>query len=340
MAGKNHHHIWQLLQRGFGEKSHGDHHIWVYEKGNPPKKTVTRKYGAIKFFYGPEGSSADTNITNFENATQSFIQDARKAENGEELDPAILAPIIAHLEMRSMFLRDQISNLGERLLKTLRDYVASEKHAIKLFSSYLNNHPELIDEVLDDNGIQGEHRQIAKAYAAQLMPNATKQGAKEVSKLVGTLFNPLLEEIANTARNAHIKSLESSFAAIDRTNMHLERDYFIHRTNNAQFILPDTTLAFLMKRGASPISQKDDHLEQVLFPISSDTIVVGRARKTAIRDDATINRILANCAFSSFIAKNNCVSLSSLSSRIGRNAKVIKDSELKKMLSFDQLLQL
>ncbi len=340
MAGKNHHHNWQLLQRGFGQKLYGDHHIWVYEKGNPPKQTVTRLHGATKYFYGPEDSDADTNITNFENTTQSFIQDARNAENGKELDPTILAPIIAHLEMRSMFLREQISNLGERLLTTLKGYIASEKHSVKLFSSYIKNHPELVDEILDENGIQGEPRQIAKAYAEQLMPFATRQGAKEVSKLVKTLFDPLLDGMANTARTAHIKSLESPFVEIDRTKIHLEREYFVHRTDTAQFILPDTSLAFLMERGASPISQKDDHIKQVIFPISSDTVIIGKAKKSAIRDELTINKILANCSFESFIAKTNCENLSRLSNRIGRNAKVIKDSELKKMLSFDRLLEL
>jgi len=340
MAGKNHHHIWQLLQRGFGKKLYGDHHIWEYKKGIAPKQTVTRTYGREKFFYGPEGSAADTNITEFENSVQGFIQNARNAEDKSELDPKILASIIAHLEMRSLFLREQMSNLGERLVSTLKGYIASEEHATKLFSAYIKNHPEIVEEALDERGIQGEQRRIANIVAEQLLPNATKQGAKEVAKLAKTLFEPLLDGIAETAMNAHVESLETSFTETSRTEIHLSREYFVHRMNNTELILPDTTLAFLMKSGCAPFSQKGDQIEQVILPISSDVAIIGRNKGTTDRGDGTLNRILASCAFEAFIAKENQEDFTRLANRIGRNAHVIKDSELKKMLSFNQLLKL
>lgn len=341
MAGKNHHHVWQLLQRGFGEKLHGDHHIWVYEKGCKPRKTVTRKYGKEKYFYGPEGSVADTNITKFENSTQGSIQSWRNAETGSSIDPQTLAPIISHLEMRSMFLRGQMSNLSYKLLKTLNGYLASEKHAIKLFAAYTKNHPELIDEMLDEQGIFGkEERRIANIVAAGALPKATKAGAKEVSILVKAIFEPFLEGIAEIAKKAHIQALETSFTEASRTDMHLSFEYSVRRLSIANLILPDTILAFLKKDGCSPISQKGDDIEQVIFPISSGVAIIGKKKGSADRTDAALNKILASCAYREFVARANHNNFIKLASRIGRNAQIIKDSELKKMVSFDQLLGL
>jgi hypothetical protein len=125
MAGKHQHHIWQLLQRGFSQRSFGDDHIWVYEQNTSPRKTVTRLFGEEKFFYGKENSKADKNISDFENSVQGAIQDARAADNGTELDHEIFAAIISHLEMRSSFLRTSLSHIGERLIGALKKYLSS-----------------------------------------------------------------------------------------------------------------------------------------------------------------------------------------------------------------------
>ena len=63
MAGKEHHHVWRMLQRGFGEKRGKDHHIWVYSKDEKPKQKGTGNFGVEKYFYGPEGSETDQKIT-------------------------------------------------------------------------------------------------------------------------------------------------------------------------------------------------------------------------------------------------------------------------------------
>ena len=125
MAGKEQHHVWRMLQRGFGEKRGKDHHIWVYRKGTKPSRKGTRNFGVDRFFYGPEGSETDKSITNFENSVQSSIQDARKLDDGAELSASFVAPLIAHLEVRSNFLRSELSNLTERMQAALTDHLSS-----------------------------------------------------------------------------------------------------------------------------------------------------------------------------------------------------------------------
>ena len=106
MAGKRQHHIWQFIQRGFGEKRGKDHHIWVYEKGCPPRKTVTRKHGVEPFFFSEgDDNTADDTITNFENSIHSYFQELRTSGAETRIASELVAPFVVHLEMRSLFLR-------------------------------------------------------------------------------------------------------------------------------------------------------------------------------------------------------------------------------------------
>ena len=121
-ADKEHHPVWQMLQRGFGENRGKDHHIWVYCKGAKPKQKGTGNFGVDRYVYGPEGSETDTSIAKFENSVQGGIQDARKMNDGAELNRAFAAPLIAHLEMRSNFLRSELSNMIKRMFAALNDH--------------------------------------------------------------------------------------------------------------------------------------------------------------------------------------------------------------------------
>ena len=145
MAGKQHHHVWRMLQRGFGEKKGKDHHIWVYRKGMKPSQRGTRNFGVDKFFYGPEGSETDESITKFENSVQGEIQDARTFDNGTELSAAFVAPLIAHLETRSNFLRQELSNLLERIQFVLGEHFSSTEKLKKMAKDYLKENPEQIN---------------------------------------------------------------------------------------------------------------------------------------------------------------------------------------------------
>ena len=59
MAGKEQHHVWRMLQRGFSFTDRGPDQIFVYSRNGPPQQTVTRNVGVEKFFYGDPNSPAD-----------------------------------------------------------------------------------------------------------------------------------------------------------------------------------------------------------------------------------------------------------------------------------------
>lgn len=340
MAGKRQHHVWQMLQKGFSWQEHGDHHVWVYRNSSEPKQTVTRKFGRVNSFYGPEGSAADTNITEFENSVQGFIQEVRGAYSGQEIDCDTSAAIVSHLEMRSLFLRDELSRVGERIMSTLRSYLTSERHAATLMSAFVKNHPEMIDEALVKAGIPAEMHSLARHVVTQNLPKAIGNGVDEMAVIAEMLFAPLLEVMADTAKNAHNQTLERNFAEAERTNAHRSMRYYVYRDDDGQLILPDTSLAFFKKNGCAPVSQKGDKIEGVIVPISRHVAIIGKAAPEFTRDGETIRKVLASCSYEAFLAAERSEDLRKLASRISRNAHLISEIEFKRIIRFRDLLDL
>jgi len=164
-----------MLQRGFGEKRGKDHHVWVYRKGVKPSQKGTGNFGVDRYFYGPEGSETDRRITEFENSVQSDIQDARKMDAGAELDAAFVAPLIAHLEVRSNFLRSELSNMTERMLVALDEHFSSTTKVQAMIKDYLRNNPKKVDAFFAKNFVPVDQRDDAlvliDAYVDNLPPN-------------------------------------------------------------------------------------------------------------------------------------------------------------------------
>lgn len=323
MAGRRHHHVWQILQRGFGEKRGKDHHIWVYRKGQLCERTVARLFGMEKHFYGPENSETDAVITEYENESQSTIQDLRKLPNGTVVDSEYAAVLIAHLEMRSAFLRKQASEEMQSAVHGLIDGFQSPKKLRAMMLEYLRNNPEEVDKFLGQNLILPNQR-ANMAKLAETMVAALSD--HEVAKTMAPGLDKLREvanEFPEMVKSGQNKALALSAAGIKRSELHLGRRYSLLRFQEGSFILPDTTLAFATKAGASPFSQADDEIEAVILPIAAGVAIVGSGTGDVPYTLKTINRLLAGCAFQAFVANASSSSLQSLSNRIGKYAKLL-----------------
>ena len=339
MAGKRQHHIWQFIQRGFGEKRGKDHHIWVYEKGRPPRQTSTRKYGVEPFFFSEgDDNTADDTITDFEISIQSHLQDLRTADNETDIDPEFMAPFVTHLELRSLFLREEMSSLGEKMLAGIQGIFEDERKAAKLMLSYMQSHPELIDEKFSEFGIEEEMIPVVKAYIDLQIPGLIKQQAAPLAEMARSFLTPLIREMPRISKNAHLRSFGEGFSEIERTSQHLKMNYKFCKSID-DILLPDTGLAFFKRKGLAPFSQKDDDIVDLIIPLGSSSYIYGFSKDTTQRSTKTINSALASCSYQSFIARNEAPSFHKLTNKIGKQATLISDHEIEKIISLDNLLK-
>ncbi|WP_170360321.1 hypothetical protein [Ruegeria arenilitoris] len=335
MAGKKHHHIWQMLQRGFGTKRGKDHHVWIYAKGQPPKQTVTRLFGMEKHFYGPEGSDADANITKYENENQSIVLEVRQLPNGADVDSEFAATLIGHLEIRSAFLREEISTSFQKGVTGLANSIESPDALRKVMLKYLKENPKGVDALLAQNFIQNRDRDQVKRLLEEALNHFPQQALLEAIDPAASQLKAFSELIPGIAKDTQNKLLAETASDYQRLNLYRGFQYRVFRPDKGQFILPDTTLCFTKRDGAAPFAQKGDELEAVALPLSSSVAIVGSRSGELPYSLKTLNRLLAACSFRSFIASRDDEAFRSLSSRIGKYAKLIDDKDLD--ISLDEL---
>lgn len=338
MAGKEHHHIWRMLQRGFGEKRGADHHIWVYRNGVEPSQKGTRNFGVDKFFYGPEGSETDKSVTDFENSVQGDIQDVRKLDDGAGLDPAFVAPLIAHLEVRSNFLRSELSNMTERMKAALTDHFSSRAKVRVMIKDYMKKHPEEIDAFFAKSFVPSDERVEAFKLFDAYVDNLPQGVAEEMFGDKVAEFFQMANLVPDGIKETHNRAILAIKPASPRIKALGEYVYTVYRPNDGQLILPDTCAAFVGRKNVAPFSQPKDDMHTVIIPISSEVAIVGRKGKEEPLELKTINRLLAGCAYYAFVARINDPILVSLAGRIGKHARMMSDKEIRELFAFEQLL--
>lgn len=334
MAGNKQHHFWQLLQRGFGEKRKKFTYVWVYEKGEAPRQKKTENFGFEEHFYGPENSLADLTITNFEDANQLKIQQLRAMENGSHVDPDFAASLITHLEIRTEFLRSEATQLIGQMTEGLANQFRSPDDLRVLVRSYLETDPKILDEFLGKNFVHPNQRENASTMIKKLidaLPDETLQtyfGAQ-----IGR-FDAFSTMMADAIKLGQNKALTRDVSSQNRTRLHLDREYEIYRPTDGFLILPDTTLAFINRDDATPFSQPKDNTEVVVIPISKEVAILGKTKPQTNRPLKTINRILAGCAYKAFVGHEQSDQLQSLTNRIGKFSKLMRDEDVKKKITF------
>lgn len=317
-----------MLQRGFGQKRGKDHHVWIYSRNEPPRQTVTRLFGVEKHFYGPEGSLADLNITKYENDNQSTIQEIRKLPNGSEVDQNFAANLIAHLEMRTAFLREDASTKMQKGMISLLDRFTSAKELKSFMVDYLKKNPAELEARLAKEFIPVNQRDGYKNIAYKLIEMLPDDEVKASFDPGVSFFRNFIEQFPEIMNHSQNKVIAENEDFPLRAKLHMKNRYSVFRLDSGSFILPDTTLAFVKKNGASPFIDKNDEVSAVILPVSRDVAIVGHTQSHFYLSIKAMNRILAGCSFKSFIAGDKSPQLQSLTGRIGKYAKLISDRDL------------
>ena len=333
MAGNNQHHVWQMLQRGFGEKRGKDHHVWVYSKTEPARQTATRLFGAEKHFYGPEGSLADLNITKYENENQSTIQEIRRLPNGADVDREFAANLIAHLELRSAFLREDASEKMQKAMTELLRQFTSPKELRAAMVNYLKGNPDKLDKFLGKEFIPVNQRAGFVEIIHRLIETLPEEKILEHFSADFFPINQFIKEFPSIMNASQNRILGENEDFPLRAKLHMQKQYSVLRPASGSFILPDTTLAFIKKEGASPFIDKNDNIESVVLPIAHDVAIIGRSGVNTNYPLKAINRILAGCSFKAFIAREQSLQWQGLTKRIGKYARLISDRDLNRIIS-------
>ena len=179
MAGRKHHHVPQFLQRRFGLQGAKSTKIVVYSASKPPFIANTSGFGAERDFYADgDDFFVDDLITSFEGDIQSFVFRLVEGDLAALADKATIASLVAHLEMRSMFLRNQLFEISGMMSDFFESVFGSRKTLIKLMENHLMENPDLLrSELTKHFGDDAPISALEEFILPQIQPLIVQQSA-------------------------------------------------------------------------------------------------------------------------------------------------------------------
>lgn len=331
MSGRNQHHFWQVLQRGFGVQRKPDYTtVFVYQKDKPPFPVGTRNFGAERdFFDFRPGSGADDLITKTEHELQGLV---RYLQNGGQVTAdhtESISVLIAHLETRTKFLRQHFAEAVSDLMGELNQWFANPEIFKKMMKKYASDNPEKIDALLAQ---YVDEPSVRAALANVIIENLDMLGAEIIQSASDDathLMKAFAENICEIAKQSHITAILSTTSDSVRRDRYLGLNYRMQSGFGGNLICPDTMTSFLTGGKPKPFLDKDDRLEAVLLPLTSDLMLIGETSASVDRTNQSVLRILASTSYTAFIASSDVPDLCRLSSRIGKNAQVLSGADIK-----------
>lgn len=331
MSGRNQHHFWQVLQRGFGVQRKPDYTtVFVYQNNKPPFPVGTRNFGAERdFFDFMPGSGADELITKTENELQGLV---KYLQNGGQLTgdhTGSISVLIAHLETRTKFLRQHFAETASDLLGEMNRWFANPITFKKMIKKYASDNPDEISAQLAEY-VEGPSTRAA--LIEFMIENFDMLGTKIIESASDDAAHSMTafaENILELAKQSHIKAILSTTRDSIRRDRYLGLNYRLKSGFGGNLICPDTMTSFLTDGKPKPFLDKEDRLEAVLLPLTSDLMLIGESSTSVDRTSQSVLRILASTSYKAFIANSDAPDLRRLSLRIGKNAQILSGADIK-----------
>lgn len=289
VAGRDHHFIPQLLQKGFsaGQTKKKKHQVWVFRRGQEPFRTGTLNSFVERDFYGPPSAApVDQLITDEETKLDKFVPDARaSAATGSLSEEELPVDLVLQISIRVRWIREfmvaGIQKMIDRTQSTFADKAALGAGYQKQFEkdpAWL--HEELIKqaEKLRGRPLNAAEKELVATIEAQLRANPQKltEFAPALPPLEG-----FQDGMKKATEQGHLQGLESALRA--RATKYRE---FLSRMRWSVIVFTEPTLILgdcgpLFQDAAGsvlgPIGvAKHEDVGGVALPISSTHALVGK----------------------------------------------------------------
>lgn len=309
------------MQKGFQDGASKTDAVWIYTKKQLPYKANPKKHGAERKFYEDSfGSTADEAITRFESSIAPIVSRMRRGEFLPE-DVARIPQLIAHLEIRSKFLREETLGIMNVSIDQFVDSLSTPKSQKKLILKQLAKNDSILMDKLKELAVTPEMEGAVKEYLLKYLDGHDWSADSSIDEGL-TLLREMIGQNGNRiALEAHNKAISEVDAAPEgRSSSYEGLKFRLQTISNDEMILPDNCVAFVMSTKISPLFQKGDSIQAVLLPISSSRLIVGSPKGDFQRETQVVNSILASSAYASFVASSRNSKLEKLQKKIGGNA--------------------
>lgn len=334
MAGRKNHYVPQLLLRGFAVEGKKSPQIYVYERDKPPRLTGTQNYAAQRDFYINEiDTSVDDRITDYEGDVANYVHllQSMNISPNEKKNETI--NLIIHLQKRNKFIREEMASLTDVMLRSIKAHFSKETGVKNFINSQQLFQEVFLQEIQNRKDIDINQKNIINAWLEINSKEILGDVSHDISDEIFYLIEDFSSRIKGIVKESHLKSLAKDDGDIDSYKQYIDLEYRLVHFSSAELILPDSITAVLIGGDKIvPFATKEDVISEIYLPLSSTVALHGFKRTAEYREIEKLNRILASCAFNSFISQKDLKSLRKLTKRIGKNAKIMERAAMARVV--------
>jgi hypothetical protein len=244
------------------------------------------------------------------------------------------------MQVRTKWVRDVLTDALWSGVAQLFRYVKYPERLKKVALTYLKNNPEILRDELEKSL---KAWQISKAQmdslcqiAYQLAPHYLDATSDELTTGLEAVHRTLEERLPIIKKQSHVKVLRRGLVPPARINLLRRLHWFLLLSEQPHLILGDfgpLSLTSDHKR-FKVLPDKDDRVDALFLPISQRHLVVASNTQACPRVDfEEINLQTAEHSDEYFVASSNNLCFQKYSAAIGKNAKIVPDSELAQIIS-------
>jgi hypothetical protein len=359
MAGKRQHFIPQFIQSGFASHVSGDEiYTWVYRKDAKPFNTNIMNVGVEGYFYSQDGDNqVDDEITEAERSRFAvLVNTLRNSTRDVTVDPIEIAELIVHLEARTRHFRQTILNTSEYLYGMIFKFLDDRR----AFGNYLRRRlPVLMKRQLKESKSQlsqelkSQYQKIPSRSLEVLLIGVQPLIEQKIesdlprkieSDLASLLDNlsiiterikaELMPIIKDAIKAGHIKALKKSIAPLEKIRWYQNLQFCVFPSLSTNIPLGDSVLVFQVEgeRQFKPFTQKDDRIEAIYLPLSSNLVLVG-TKMGVTPDISKLPMAIAQCSLEYFISDSQNVINDNFHNHIGEKAYFLSEDQLDDVLT-------
>ena len=320
MAGRNHHYVPQLLQKGFSARKtkKGVHQVWFYQNGREPFLTGTRNILAEKDFYGPPPTPlVDQLITDAEvHRFDELVNDLRSSIGTRFIGLSdVVSEFVHQVSIRVRWIRSLFETGGKKILSRANDALSNKTSAGRLLGRQIKAEPGWLEEILTSEAEKKLGRGLSREERGTLSSMVSVIAADPGRMLEHIDLSPMLRMVNElhallTAHTqaGHIKGLERSLGQSESEfRSFMQRLHWsVVSSKTSGFILGDCGPLHIGPQGSllGPMGvAKHDEVTGVILPISTSQVIVGaKSRSPAIPAVSDLNHASAAWSSDAFIA--------------------------------------
>jgi hypothetical protein len=245
MAGRNQHHVPQLIQRGFGRSNGKSTQVVVYRSDKMSFTTSTRNFGAERDFYATGADTlVDDLITEYESDLGGLVASLRAGDCNALDRKNEISDLIAHLEMRTKSLRNNIAETAVTTFELLDTWISDPKMLEKMISSYLHRNPRyLFNEAKKNTRDRNQAAKLAQQMKS-LLPKLVPTIAPELAVQFSSALRSNSEMLKSLPRDTHLKVLKESVVPTGRAKKYRNFQFRYIPFPDDLLVLPDTMVTF------------------------------------------------------------------------------------------------